>query len=352
MRSDYPYIEFLNDEIHFRDGNLISLPPEYLKPSNKELITKFYRQLVSPEKSEPSYGVDPLGFNYISIGDLCTIGVLFDIDRSSLRRNHRKKYPGNVFEKKYIIAKIRSQKELLALENYIPIAIVTQNIHELRNINSKISASIDSLLNVSDDSEWEDLFEKANENVKKIYVASRLMKFILDNIRFYIPNYIENLKVDQTRAVELHRSLSKIVKIFRNDFKKRKSNISLSGSCFKKTRGDKEIFEIILMLLVENAIKYSNDPYSISPRVIIKDCESFVQITISSFGKIIPVGEREKLFGRTFRSSVHNKIDGTGMGLHNASKLLVHFNSTLEYHTAEQDDMGWNNFIITCNNVY
>jgi signal transduction histidine kinase len=88
--------------------------------------------------------------------------------------------------------------------------------------------------------------------------------------------------------------------------------------------------------------------------VAIKEENNILLITISSFGNIIPEHEKSKLFSRGFRSTVHNsKVDGTGMGLHNAYKILKHFHSEVSYSTQIENSLiGWNNFTIKCSKIF
>lgn len=354
MKTDYPYCVNKGNSVEFFDGSLVPLPKEYKKKSCCDLLLRFYQETFNADTGKVKIGIDPLGFNYVIIGNSCNVGLLFEGNNSKLYRDNRKKYPHNKFEKSYILNQIEDERKLENFEDYLPIEIVTQNIHEIRNLNSKISAHVDELLNAKDETSWEETFDKADENIKKIYVASRLIKFILDIVRFNVPNHIENIKINKDRNFVIHKSINKIVKIFSNDFKKRRSNIAFEGNSFKKLAGDKELFEIVLMLLVENAIKYSNDSFGMPPKVSIKNESKKVIITISSFGILIPEHEREKLFTRGFRSDVHKKSnDGTGMGLHNAYKILKHYSSEIKYKATEcnSDKLGWNNFVITCNEV-
>ena len=54
-------------------------------------------------------------------------------------------------------------------------------------------------MHINSDEEWEEKFDNQTENIKKIYVGSRLIKFILDNIKFYQPNFFKNLKIKYDR---------------------------------------------------------------------------------------------------------------------------------------------------------
>lgn len=353
MTSNYPYADISNSIVTFHDGNLLKLPQEYLKEKNKSIIIPFYKNLLSKNIEELTIGTDPIGFDYVIYQNICNVGVIIGNSTSAIVNNNKKKYSHHKFEKGYFIGRVKEDKRIQNFEEYIPIEIATQNIHELRNLNSKISSSVDAILDYSSDNEWEIKFDNADDNIKKIYVSSRLTKFILDNIKFYMPDYLDNLKPNTERKFSIHKSANKIAKIYSNDFKKKKINVTLEGSTYKQLYGEKELFEIILMLLTENAIKYSRDASAIQPRIQIKEIGQIVEVTISSYGSLIPDEDIPKLFTKGYRSSVHkNYKDGTGMGLHNAFKLIKLFNGELSYtkQPVAQSDLtiGWNTFKITC----
>lgn len=353
MTSNYPYANIINGVVTFHNGKLIKLPNEYFKEKNKLVIAIYYREILSKNTEDLFINTDPLGFDFVVFQNVCNVGILINKSSSSLVKSNRKKYPNHIFEKTYFIERVKEDKRYKNFEEYIPIEIATQNLHELRNLNFKISASVDEILDYSTDSEWEIKFDSADDNIKKIYVSSRLTKFILDNIKFYMPDYLDKLKPNKERQFSIHKSVNKIAKIFSNDFKKKKIVVPLEGNTFRQVQGDKELFEIVLMLLTENAIKYSRDANSIHPNIKIKEIGDSVEIEIHSYGTLIPNEDIPKLFSKGYRSHVHKNVkDGTGMGLHNAFKLIKLFNGDLSYKkqvvSIDDNTIGWNIFLIKC----
>lgn len=353
----YPNIKVQKKLIEFSDGRFCNIPKEYLKESNKKCLLEFYEKIIGKSSNNIiNVGIDPLGFTYINLDFITYVGLVTKLkDNKSNNNNLGKKYPDNKFGLEYLKKQIRFEYDLVNFKEFIPIDIVTQNLHELRGLNSKISANIDALMDIQSESEWEEKFDVQEENVKKIYVASRLIKFILDNIKFYIPDFFENLKLDYNKSFIVHRSVSKIVKIYRNDFKKDKALIEFTGSSLSKVKGDKEYFEILVKILVENALKYSEIPKKIAPKVEIKEHNNQIIISVHSYGKPIPNNERAYIFLKGFRSSVNKNLkEGTGMGLYNAKQLSNHFNSSLNYECVNVSDnenieLAWNIFHLKMN---
>lgn len=351
---NYPFVTNDRKEIVFSDGNFINLPKEYMKKSNQTILKEFYSKILTNESvQEIKTGIDPLGFTYLNLDFICYVGLVCSTKQKGKYNNLCKKHPENRFPLEYLKKQIQFEHDLVNFKEYIPIDLVTQNLHEIRGFNSKIAMNIDKIMKIDDEEEWETKFESQSETIKKIYVGSRLIKFILDNVRFYIPDFFENLKLNYDRTFIAHRSISKIVKIFRNDFKKDRADIDFRGSSKTKIKGDKEYFEILIKIQIENALKYSEFPKRIGPKVIISDCTNDLIIEVHSYGRAIPETEHPYLFSKGFRSSANRRTkEGTGMGLYNAKQLCRHFKAKIDFRcedvSKDQDiDLAWNIFTIT-----
>jgi len=352
----YPSAKLTKNGLIFSDGFFCRLPKEFVMGNSSKKLERFYNQLLTEKDNEELLiGVDPLGFTFLRLGFLCYVGIVTNKSQNRLYKRLKHRHPNNHFSLEYIKKKIIFEYDLLNYREYLPIEIITQNIHEIRGLNSKISGNIDSIMNIDNEAEWEEKFEAQSDTVKKIYVGSRLIKFILDNFKFYIPNFFENLTLNSESSFIAHRSVSKIVKIYRNDFKKDRAEIIFEGKSFGKVIGDKEYFEILIKILVENSLKYSEFPKKIGPKVYISEGDSHINIEVHSYGRAIPEGDQQFLFVKGFRSKV-NKLskEGTGMGLHNAKQLAKHFNGSIEFSYKDVSsiktiDLAWNIFTLKLN---
>ena len=345
---DFPLAKFENGEVVFEDGEAIKLPIEYLKDSNREVLHSFYSKLLNEKNENPQNGEDPLGFTFIQFDYLCIVGVVCVCQKRSTYNRLRKKYPQNVFNLNYLKFRILESHKLENYQEFIPIKVVSQNLHEIRGLNAKVTSHVDDLLKFEDERSWEETFDNADPNLKKIFVASRLTKFILDNTKFYDPKFWDHLEFSKGRYFNIHGSVSKIVKIYKNDFKIDKPDLEFTGHCHRKLEGDKEYFEILIKILVENAYKYS--PYKkLGPKIKIIQMGSKVLIEAHSYGQIIPEEDRKHIFSKGFRSSVNKgKAEGTGMGLYNAARLAEKFGGKIQYSDKESGaanpSLGWNIF--------
>lgn len=352
MKRDFPSVKICDKKAIFKDGKFCSLPMEYQKESTLKTLNDFYKKLLENESDDLQVGEDPIGFTYFKLGFICYVGIVCNTSSRSKFTTLKKKYPKNRFFKEYIEKRIKEEHRFINQSEYIPIDVVAQNLHEIRGLNAKVTDNIDALMEFDNEENWEQQFDKANLNLKKIYVASRLTKFILDNTKFYNPQFWETLILNTDRYFNPHRCISKIVKIYRNDFKKEKPDIEFSGSCFRKLQGDKEYFEILIKIFIENALKYSFIK-TIGPKIAIAEHNNSLLIEIKSYGKLIPDDDKKHIFVKGFRSSVNrSRIDGTGMGLFNAKKLIELFHGQVEVSTQRLNDdsseleLGWNIFTI------
>jgi hypothetical protein len=349
----YPFVSNERKKLIFSDGKFCNLPREYHKESNRETLKNFYTEVLSNSTTtDIEVGIDPLGFTFLNLDFICYIGLVTSQTQRGKYRNLSKKYPENKFKLDYLKKQIQFEYDLLNFKEYIPIDLVTQNLHEIRGLNSKIAGNVDLIMGINSEAEWETKFEAQSENIKKIYVGSRLIKFILDNVKFYIPDFFDTLKMNYDRSFIAHRSISKIVKIYSNDFKKDRADIEFTGTSTSSINGDKEYFEILVKILVENALKYSEFPKRIGPKVTITDTRKEILVEVHSYGRAIPKTEQPYLFSKGFRSSANRLVkEGTGMGLYNARQLAKHFNSDIEFKHKEvskdnEIDLAWNIFTL------
>ena len=81
-----------------------------------------------------------------------------------------------------------------------------------------------------------------------------------------------------------------------------------------KVRGDPELLSMALIQYLDNASKYSFEGGAV--RVSAWESQSEITISVHNFGPAIPIGERERIFHRFYRSeSAKSMADGTGIGL-------------------------------------
>ncbi len=77
---------------------------------------------------------------------------------------------------------------------------------------------------------------------------------------------------------------------------------------------DQQLMTMLLTQYIDNACKYSNFGSTITIRVLIAGQEAI--FSVHSFGPVIPMADRERIFDRYYRSSTYaDRAPGTGIGL-------------------------------------
>lgn len=330
---------------------------DFKRDKKKIKVIDFYKQLIKDNKDSTKVysGTDPLGFDFAILDYICYVGLIFKNERSSKKNNNKKKYPNNKFNEYYIISRLKEEYDIKNMKSYVPINVFSQSLHELRGLNSKITGHIENMMGLTDEENWAKAFDDSSGNLKKVYVGSRLTKFILDNTKFYNQEFLDNLKIDKQFSFVLHKSIYKIVKIYENDFKTNKYEISIKGNTYRKLLGEREYFEILIKILIENAMKYSTDE-RINSKIEIEEIGNSILIKICSYGRLIPKEDQKNIFSRGFRSTIHhNSTRGTGMGLYIGKNIAKLYDIELNYEAIKSHndvEVGWNNFNLMCKKTY
>jgi two-component system, OmpR family, sensor histidine kinase KdpD len=85
---------------------------------------------------------------------------------------------------------------------------------------------------------------------------------------------------------------------------------------------DRQLMVMLLTQYVDNACKYSIFGTTITIRVVHAQAEAI--FSVHSYGPVIPMADRERIFNRYYRSSTHsNRAPGTGIGLSVAKRVAV-----------------------------
>ena len=363
---DYPTAR-LDDRkgIVFLAGTFCALPSEYKDTTSREVLKEFYLSLLKNAKDEEVFsGEDPLGFNYVVKGDVCYVGVLF-CDTEKVSSELAQRYSSHIFHSKYLIFRAEEFHKKNAWES-LPASVVVENLHEVRGLNARIGAYVEAAMGLYSDEEWDQKFDQSEDVLKRVYVCSRLTKFILDSTNFHVPNFYETLKREKDKIFNVIHSVKKMHKIYAYSPKGQSQHIdlrNLTGKDQVYIKGRAEYFEILLKILLENAIKYSSFIDRHPPKVLVEmnKSQKKVRVSASSYGFLVPEGERERIFRAGFRSSVNkDRVWGTGIGLRNAYHLANYFETKIvlnclparkEESISDNGDLGWNTFSFTLSSV-
>jgi len=99
---------------------------------------------------------------------------------------------------------------------------------------------------------------------------------------------------------------------------------------------DRQLMVMLLTQYIDNACKYSIYGTTITVRAVQAKAE--VIFSVHSFGPVIPIADRERIFDRYFRSSTaSNRAAGTGIGLAVAKRAAV-IHGGYVWVTSDQDE--------------
>ncbi len=99
---------------------------------------------------------------------------------------------------------------------------------------------------------------------------------------------------------------------------------------------DRQLMTMLLTQYVDNACKYSILGTTITIRVMLTKTEAI--FSVHSFGPVIPMADRERIFDRYFRSSKYStRASGTGIGL-SVAKRVAQIHGGQVWVTSEEQE--------------
>lgn len=113
--------------------------------------------------------------------------------------------------------------------------------------------------------------------------------------------------------------------------KKTKQEIQLTFKGDKQVKLDKKILRNILFNLLSNAIKYSDENIDLNTEVK----NDWVTLVVKDRGIGIPAEQQNNLFGKFFRASNVNSIQGTGLGLNIVKHYIDLLDGTIDFTSLE-----------------
>jgi signal transduction histidine kinase len=156
----------------------------------------------------------------------------------------------------------------------------------------------------------------------------------------------DTVKYGKIHRSKIHPFILKHVRLFEPLANDNKCTISLKGHTEAEI-ATYNSFQFIPLILIDNAVKYSlknND-------IIVKLREEGADVTISvtSYGRIVPIDYREKIFEKYIRGPNVEKDypDGMGVGLYIAQLIAMAHGAKILYSCSGSGSIGYNEFCLT-----
>lgn len=190
--------------------------------------------------------------------------------------------------------------------------------HEVKQLNALIKDRSDIILqsyhlNEEDTTPSSGDIQKLREDIRSIFVSSSMIAS-----RFSLYNYEKNpefLSQGATFPCIVYKKFDKIKKIL-NNYMRKNTTINIHGRSFAQIMAYPS-FEMIPLLTVENAVKYT---YGIKNSVDItftEEPESILVVTVDSYSPYCSEDESRLIFTKGFRSKNAQRMsDGSGIGLY------------------------------------
>jgi signal transduction histidine kinase len=294
----------------------------------------------------------PYGFSTVAIlingkkKIITSIELIGSNDRKALKKNKKKNENKRKYTKSELYTLLEwyrdTESAILAKQNIIndldkQSSKVTQKeevlddtLHELRKLNNALKKQAFYLRNE---------IEKGNINsnefsirTKNILSTSQLISARLNAYDFTLnPGSIElNPKV----KVNIYKKFEKASHTLELFLKEKNQKINFYGNCHCLIEFY-EIIEILPFILLENAIKYSQDNSIIDCRFTMKgDRIDTVEVTNKAF--LPDKNEMPKLFYKKYRGKITTDVSGTGIGLFIAQMICEYNGIEISIETRQE----------------
>lgn len=313
-------ISVISSDGVFYDGEYI-LPLTFCKCNyNKGKCLDFYNSIKTKEKNR--FYTCPYGMSiYVTDSKIYTCMR----ERTTYQKDLSKKISNeNVFnplmDAPKFLTLISATKSIEEDEKKIneKQAAVDSISHEVKQLNAQIKDRSNIILQSYKFDEENITFtdsdiEFLHDEIRTIFVSSSMVAS-----RFSLYDYEKNphaLKQGTPRASNVYKKFDKIRKIFKN-YMHKATTISINSGSYLHILAYPS-FEMIPLLLIENAVKYSyghNDEVSIDFR---EEDDNKLIVTISSYSPYCSKEESTQIFEKGFRGKNAKKIsDGSGIGLY------------------------------------
>ena len=193
--------------------------------------------------------------------------------------------------------------------------------HEIKHLNGQIKEISDDLMQsfCPDETDYytftQDELKKIFEKIRTIFVSSSMImsRYTLDDYE----NHSKGLYGGGQFQCTVYKKFDKVRKILRN-YENKGIQIEMEGNSYASINAYSS-FEFIPLLIVENAVKYSENGSSI--RIIFDEKNLSptrkLVVTVSSYGPYCDENEIKNIFLKDYRGDNAKRIaDGSGLGLY------------------------------------
>jgi PAS domain S-box-containing protein len=196
--------------------------------------------------------------------------------------------------------------------NEIKSRFVSMASHEFRTPLSTVLSSASLLAKYTTSQ------EKRNRHIEKIKGSVKQLNDILED--FLSLGKLDEGKIqNQVNEFNLEEFITEIIEEM-NGLAKNDQHIHLEYNGNKQVFSDKKLLKNIIVNLVTNAIKFSEEGTEIDVSANVTNSDAMISVQDQGIG--IPKEDVEHLFSSFFRSANAVNIQGTGLGLHIVKRFV------------------------------
>ncbi|MCX5769041.1 MAG: ATP-binding protein [Candidatus Hydrogenedentes bacterium] len=209
-------------------------------------------------------------------------------------------------------------------------------LHDVKTALSLILRNTEALIGTRKGESAEERLDNCEEPLKSLYKSVQLLQ-----TRLQASGYAANpeaITLGRKRAHAVYRQVDRIGRMFNEIAAKKKVVITMGGHS-QKTPFLFDSFDVIPLILIDNAVKYSFQGENVNIRV--DDLGECVSVAVESRGPLVPIESQELIFNRGYRTEAAKRIssDGSGLGLYIASLVAKAHGFEILYHS--QPVAGW-----------
>lgn len=333
----YPTI---NADGGIRDGLLLAQPRICQRCSDRECRS----YLTKSQTANLGHAVCPKGMSVVSCdfpeGRVTCIGVILKMVNSQCPPEVRKQYQTHKVGWVEIsawhasVARVIPEVESAAARKAQE---AVDGLHDVKTAVSLVTRNAEAIITTLQGTSDEDKIENASPELKGLLKSVQLL-----HTRLSASSILANpdaASYGQKHPMPIHKVCFKMARLFEELAARTRVRVRMSGTSYA-TPYCHDSFETIPLVLIDNAVKYSEEGEYVT--VSVNDAADHTMLKVESHGSIVPASMRESIFQRGVRGPDSSKLvsRGSGLGLYIASIVAKAHGMELKYECVSVDRNG------------
>lgn len=333
----YPHID---EQGHFADGLSIPQPRICVKCKNREC----WSHIDQKAGTNLVHGVCPKGMSLVlfkfPVGSILCNGLIVNVQNSLCPPIVRKKFRSHKVGWEELSGWHRKLTQVLpaledATERKVKEAI--HGLHDVKTAVSLVTRNAEAIIATLPGDSDEEKIENAQNDLKALLKSVQLL-----HTRLSASSILANPEAashGQKHSTPIHKVCFKMVRLFQEHAAKRRARIKMTGTSYAAPKCY-DSFETIPLILIDNAVKYSDENREII--VNVQDVAGYVNLRVESFGTLVPESMRQTIFNREVRGPDSNRrvSRGSGLGLFIANIVAKAHGYEIKYECVASNESG------------